>query len=85
MNTQKQADDLPRHALVAMKETLDLCAEVFPNIKRNDLQKTFVSAYFNQPIIEEPCEHNYIKQTDGDYVCEICLNTIGPDGDGDND
>ena len=49
MNTQKQADDLPAHAMAAMKATLDLCGTVFPRVDRNDLQRTFVDCYFNQP------------------------------------
>lgn len=46
---QKQADDLPAHALAVMKATLDLCDEVFPSIRRKDLADTFVDVYFNGP------------------------------------
>lgn len=45
---KKHADDLPKHAMSTMKETLDLCEIFFPNSQRAELRDVFVNSYFNQ-------------------------------------
>ena len=43
---EKQVDDLPSSALKTMKATLDLMEDVFPRVRREDMAKVFVGAYF---------------------------------------
>jgi len=50
---RKHADDLPAHALAIMKETLDLCGDVFPRVNRKDLADVFVNCYFKQQAQDE--------------------------------
>ena len=44
----RQADDLPAHAFQTMQAALNLCSEIFPGVRREDMKRTFVDSYFNQ-------------------------------------
>ena len=44
----KQADDLPAYALASMKAASELCEDIFPNVKREDLKNIFVQTYFSE-------------------------------------
>lgn len=83
----KQADDLPKHALTVMKATLDLCGEVFPNYDRATGARIFTNAYFNPPTVikesdmftcglcRKKCPRDMAEKhySDGMIVCEICV------------
>lgn len=41
-----QVDDLPAHALVVMKQTVDMMSAICPTISREEMCRTFVYHYF---------------------------------------